>query len=684
MNKISQNIIKQPTLESPESETPAPTQKDVENIQQNIEKKLIVKDSLLEDPKEFMRKIEESLEDVDLNTVNETLLELERYSQTPNRKIEVYTDPELETFLCAEIDGEKIDNKGEITPDPQKKTHIIGVPFHFAAGGVSQRFLRGEIKHEQGHAIWSDYNLIKNLETLARQDKYDPKYLQELWNCIEDPRMERLQGGPLNNNTRQELFEKNRQWIIPNIAEGISEDPVPFSQLNFLIKLERIWALHKNDFGNTEKPWKQEELHPRVQEIYKKIEPFVIQITGDHIRPSLKINAEVETLIATKIWPECKKLLDEFPPEQDDKPKKPGEKGETGKSGEPGEPGKSGEPGESPEHLDPKNPKNWPEPYKSFFKKFMKQHQQKLQNKSDQTKKEYEASKEDKDKRDQRIHEQQKIRDGFEDPHLREVYNTLLKESRPAINRIKRIFKRYLPNVSDLDYTWGKRGTKYNERRRIRTAGTGNENPLGKKEIPTKPLMVLQINLDVSGSMYGDNSQRIHNALLSCISLSEASLDHNILLEILVNDDKNLNDDIKYIIKDFKEKYSGSVKSRLASLLDPKNFAGGNEDAKAIDIASSRIIKQVKQSRGMADGVAPLMIYISDSTTQSIETKKSSDKARKRVPFEGTAITNEADIPKQVQYHFGPDSVIPKNLNEFATAFEEILKRHMLHLRRRQ
>ena len=652
---------------------------ELQSIQKGIQTQLIIKDDVLEDPHEFMDKINKSLENIDWNIINDTLGELERYSQTPNRKIEIYTDPELDTFICAEIEAECINIEGEIVKDLHKKNYLIGIPFHFTAGGVSQRFLRGAIKHEQGHAIWSDYSMISHLANLARQEKYDPQHIINLWNCIEDPRMERLQGGPLNKNARQELFEKNRQYIIPNIATGLAIDSFPFEQLRFLIKLERVWALHKNDLGNTKKPWERSNLHPRVQEIYSIIEPDIQKITGDHLQPSLKINAEVEMLIATKIWPECKKLIDEFPQSQDSKNQKKGNP----KGGKPKE-GDSKKGQKPPEHLDPKNPENWPEPYKSFFQKFLKKHQQKLNNESDKAKKEYTLSQEDKEKRNKKIHQQQKTRDGFEDPFLREEYNKLLKESRPAINRIKKIFKRYLPNVSDLEYSWGNKGTKYSERRRIRLAGTGREKPLGKKEIPMNPLMVLQINLDVSGSMYGDNSERIHNALLACISLSEASLDHNIVLEILVNDCKNLSDDYKYIMKNFKEKYNGQVKSRLASLLDPKHFAGGNEDAKAIDIAASRMVKQVKKSRGMADGVAPLMVYISDSTTQSIETKKSTDAARKRVPFEGTAITNEADIPKQVKYHFGPDSVIPKNLSEFATAFEEILKKHMLHLRRRQ
>ena len=63
-----------------------------------------------------------------------TLSYLERYSRNPYRKVEVYTNPELNTFCCAEIPSQIVNLEGNIVDDPQKKQYLIGVPFVFVAG----------------------------------------------------------------------------------------------------------------------------------------------------------------------------------------------------------------------------------------------------------------------------------------------------------------------------------------------------------------------------------------------------------------------------------------------------------------------------------------------------------------------------------------------------------------------
>jgi hypothetical protein len=620
----------------------------------------------------FMRELLENTKETTPEEINELLMKLERHSQIPDRKVEIYTDPELETFCCGQVPSQIVNLKGEIVKDPnrKRKQYLIGAPFYFVAGKAPMNFLRGEINHELGHAKRTDFSRFKRFEKLAKSEGYDPKEILDLDNCIEDPRMERLVGGPLNENKRKQLFEKNSKMIIPSIIKGITEGKMsPTDQFKFILKLESLWNLHKQDLGDIEKPWSLNDLHPRAREEYEKIKPILEKITGDSVKPAMKVNPEVEKLIVEHIWPAYKKLIDEFP----DKKNQEEQNKQKGKRGQPSE-------GSLPEdnpNLDPNDRKSWPPEIQKIFQRMVKQHRKKLQEESKRVKQVTEQQEARKKARDQQRHELLKMRDGFEDPMLREKYDTLKMEVAPVIQRLKKIFQRYLPKIDEPQYEYGRRGIRFDTKRYIRKIGTGHEKPLGRRMTPEKNAMVLQILVDVSGSMY--DGRRINNAVKACLAISEATQDYNIAIEILANDDHNISDNERYLIKDFASSYNGKAKSNLVTMLD--QFGGENEDGKAIRVALPRLRRKVQRIKSQVDRISSLMIFISDSTTERLDTKKAAEEARQFTPFEGIAITPEREISQKVKYHFGPHSVIPKSVEDFPIAMQEILQRHLSRLR---
>jgi len=654
-------------------------------MQENIPK------SIEENHKKFMADIEARMQNPNPEEMQNLLTELERYSQLPDRRIEVYTDPELPTFCCAQVASKKVNAQGDVVDDPVRKTYLIGVPFQYIAGRADLSFLRGEILHEQGHAVWTDFSRWNRFKTLANSQGYNPQELTELDNCIEDPRMERLVGGPTRESQRLQLLAKNEKLIIPYIAEGIrgvegKEKMSPTEQFKLILKIERLWALHQKDLEGVEKPWSLDDLHPRVREEYEKIVPLLAKITGDSVRPAMKVNLEVEEIIVNNIWPSLRKLIDEFP----DKVNK-NEQGKQGKEGKDRkEGGKKGESSNNPpppesQNLNPSDPSSWTPELQKILQKMIEKHEKRLDGEAEQVKKNAEKKSEEHKKIEQKLHELQKIRDGFESPELREKYNEIKKEVSGPINQLRRIFDRLLPIIDEPQYEWGKRGIRFSVKNFVRSFGTGSENPMGKRKTPEKNALVLQILLDVSGSMYGQRS-RIENAIKACVALGEAAQKHNINLEILANDDGNYTDDYKYVVKDFTDGFDASVKSRIIGVLENKEgkFGGNNKDANAIDVAIPRLKKMVQKKRVEADRTGSLVIFISDSSTSSIDTKLSADKARLQTPFEGTAITPEKDIAENVKNHFGSDSVIPRSIEDFPAAIQKILERHMTSLKSRQ
>lgn len=604
----------------------------------------------------------------------DTLTELERYSQSPDRTIEVYTDPRLDTWCCAEVPAKRITPEGEIVDESGKKTYLIGVPLRYLAGRASNEFMLGEICHEQGHALYSDFGRMTRLRVLAHNEGYDPKEILATDNCCEDPRQERVYGGPTHPVQRKLLFEKNASCIVPNIAMGLPTMSPP-DQFRFLLKLEGLWAVYSKDFeeiGVTEKPWKLENLSPDVVEEYQKVAPVLSEITGDHQRPAIKISAKVEQMMVNDIWPAQKRLIDKYPA-------RPGE-GKKG-GGKCGQPSPGGEPGEDA-HFNPADPSTWPEHLKPILQKFMRLHQQRLEKKAESAKNEAERKKIADEQREKALHAIQKSRDGFEDPKMRALYDARKNRLRPQILHMKRVYQSQLPEITEPEKQYGRRGKNFSVTRLIRRFGTGHEQPLGKNVDVEKVGLVLQIEVDVSGSM--KKGERIQNAVDALIITGEAAEDRPIAFEILAHDDKNFtteNVGWSYVIKAFDEPWDGKVKTRVIAMLTA--FGGENQDAAAIRAGLPRIKRQIKKMRAEADRTGALIIYISDSETKEEDTRKAAEESRRVVPLEGTAITSEPEIAAQVKFHFGPDSLIPPNVQAFPTTFQKILQRHLVHLRSR-
>ncbi len=103
----------------------------------------------LGDPDAFRQEMETRAETARPEQTEALLLEMERYATTTDRNVEIYTDPDLDTFCCAEVPAKRVTQKGEVVDDPARKTYLIGVPFVYAAGQAPRSFLRGEILHER-------------------------------------------------------------------------------------------------------------------------------------------------------------------------------------------------------------------------------------------------------------------------------------------------------------------------------------------------------------------------------------------------------------------------------------------------------------------------------------------------------------------------------------------------------
>ncbi|MDD5103643.1 MAG: hypothetical protein PHX93_04545 [Candidatus Peribacteraceae bacterium] len=638
---------------------------------------------VLEDPDAFLAALKKKIDaGVDPTEAAQVLRDIERTVQTAERRVEIYTDPELDTFCCTQVPSKRVTETGEIADDPQRKTYLIGIPFVYVGGNAPREFMRGEVSHECGHAHFTDFARQKRLGILAAQEGIPQDALLTLDNCVEDPRMERLVGGPLRPNERHTLFEKNRLLIIPKIAKslrGLSTNPA--QQFCMLLKVERLWALHAQELQGIEKPWSPEELHPNVREEYAQVEPVLASITGDASLPPMKVNAEVEQLLVQHLVPALKRLL-QIAPWQNPQGSGKGQEQGTGEGGE-----NSELPDPEANSLDPNDTSNWPEKLKSFLRKMTEEHRQRLEKESQERKEQAKQLEQQRQESNQLRHELLRRRDNFEDPDLREQYQTLARELQPVINRMNRVFDQFLPTIVEPQYEYGRKGFRFSVRRFVRSFGTGKEQPMQQRRIPEKPALVLQILIDVSGSMYYENKERIRNAVKATIAACEAAKGRHIQIEILASDDSNVNDPdrekaAKYLIKDFSEAFDGKVKSRIITMLTAFEERG-NEDAQAIQAAVPRVSRTLRKARADADRVGSLMVFISDATTQRESTRLAAEEARRTSPLEGTAITPEPDIAGKVRYHFGPNSMVPRSVEEFPETFQEILKRHIMHLKAR-
>jgi len=796
-----------------------------------------IKPTVLGDAEAFLRALQKSAEHSSVEDISATLQSVEAIAKHPDRTIECYTDPTLETFCCAQVPARRVDEEGNIVDDLSKKQYLIGIPFLYVAGKAPDSFLQGEIDHEVGHALYTDWTLMTEFRERAEREGYDPQEALELNNCVEDARMERVAGGPIRPGVQADLFEKNRTLIIPSIAKNIAAMTPP-EQFRFLLKLEGLWRVYSEQLAGVEKPWSLQSLHPDVQEAFAQVESSLERITGDAHTPALKLSREYRRLFVESIWPAYKKLIDTFPdktsqantdadtqePSQkspssdggrgENQSSKSGEQGnehqrsgtedggdagrgqennegaqsavseknegdmegdggqpggeeganqngnqsgeqqsasgqkqgtggdsregseqvssqENGQSGEnstrgdqngssgegaSGNGAESGERGQSPrngaegsiqsttkegaesnahtplkrgarsrrkEEVDPESddfnpgdPSTWPPQLQKFFQYMLSQHQARLERQAANAKAEHERRNNVFATYQQAEHETLKRRDGFEDPHAREKYRELSADAQPTMRAIARIFRRFFPKSEDPEEEWGRRGKRFDVQRLARAYGTGKERPIGKREHPQETKFLLQIIVDVSGSMYSDGPEsRIKNAVEGCIALSEAAQKTNVDVEILASDEGNVTTDRRYLIKGFDEKFFGPVKERIVGMLT--GFGGDNEDAASIRAAVERLKKAALRAKSDADRVGTLIIFITDSTTTSESTRAAVADARAITPLEGLAITDEPEVADCVRNHFGPESVIPKTIAELPKAIQTIVERNV-------
>ena len=249
-------------------------------------------------------------------------------------------------------------------------------------------------------------------------------------------------------------------------------------------------------------------------------------------------------------------------------------------------------------------------------------------------------------------------------------------ELRPEILQVQRLLKKYLPTVADPEWEYSVRGKNFSTAAYVSRYGSGYEKPMLRKGDLEQKGLLLEIMLDISGSMSGD---RIINAVKACLVVLEASKEVNIDIEILASDHQTFLDKPEYIIKALGEKYDGQVKQRLIGLIN--QCLGNNNDAAAIWAALPRIEIGMRRMRNQMDRSTGLSVFISDSTSQSQNTRQAAENMRKKIPFEGMVISNDPEIAKMVRSHFGENSVVPTDVKVFPRAFQTILERYIRNLR---
>jgi hypothetical protein len=205
---------------------------------------------------------------------------------------------------------------------------------------------------------------------------------------------------------------------------------------------------------------------------------------------------------------------------------------------------------------------------------------------------------------------------------------------------------------------------------------------MGKNKVEVETVFLLQIIVDVSGSMYNkinnrfDARSRIGNAIKGCIAVAEGLKDKAVKIEILASDGSNVDEDPQYLIKAFNDPLNGKTKENIISMAS--RFGGGNSDDESIAAAIPRITKEERRSKLEADKVKKLTIFISDSTTQDPSTREKVDEMRNnKAKIEGLAITDEPEVAKCVRKNFGENSLVPKNITEFPSALVSIVKKYI-------
>jgi hypothetical protein len=245
-----------------------------------------------------------------------------------------------------------------------------------------------------------------------------------------------------------------------------------------------------------------------------------------------------------------------------------------------------------------------------------------------------------------------------------------------------RLFEKYFPKIAFPKDVYGVRGKKYIAREHLKRYGTGMEKPLATPNIPEKSGLVLQLIVDVSGSMM---SGRIDEVIKTVIGILEAARDYPIYIEVLASDDKHGGIDERYILKAFDEDFSGvsggRVKERLVMAMT--QFGGDNNDADSLKWAVPRIVKRKKQLKSEYERLAALTIFLSDASMDGQQDPAVVNELRRKVPILGGCIEPDPGIKSAVQAAYGPigdGSFCPDSLADFPRELEKILRKKIRNL----
>jgi len=576
-----------------------------------------------------------------------------------SHEVEVAVDPTAHTWSCVRIPRKQVLHDGSVV-DTNYFHYIIVMPYEHLAI-EDEDFILGELRHEFGHALYTDWRLWESLGKQVESEGYPKQGISSLINCLEDPRMEHVSVFPkhLEGYIQQWFWNKNKQLILPNIGGHMAEDH-PASQFDFLIKLYSLWQIHaKNADEENILPWDDiKSLHPRVQELWERVRPEVERIVGigGFSRPEMR-SSEIKKTIEQVIWPAKKALIDEFgaPPENPNP-----------------EPGHGDGPPGDPDNID-----NLPPEVQKFINQKIEQYKKKIEGeKQAQIERNKEAEKANQEIAKKKQKRQEK-EDGIRNPESRKKYNELKKEGGVVEQRMGRIFEKYFPKIAYPKDTYGRKGKKYSAREHLRRYGTGLEKPMATPNVPEKAGFILQLIIDVSGSMYHG---RIDEVVKTVIGILEASKDYPIYIEVLASDDKNGGIDERYILKSFDEEFSGAsggrVKEKLVGAL--KEFGGDNKDAESLKWAIPRIERKKKELVSQYDKIAALTIFLSDAEMEGQQDPNVVNELRRKVPILGGCIENNPAIKNAVQKAYGPigeGSFCPDSLHEFPNEIEKILRK---------
>lgn len=587
-----------------------------------------------------------------------------------SHEVEVAVDPSIHTWACARVPKKQVRSSGDVV-ETNYFHYIIVLPYEHLAI-EDEAFVLGELRHELGHALYTDWQMNGRLSELAQTQGYPAENMGSLLNCLEDPRMERVSTMPARSNgyVKDWFWAKNKTFILPNIGNAISEQH-PVSQFDFLIKLYSLWQNHaQNAEAENIEPWDGiNNLHPKVQELWGEIKDELEKIVGvgAYSKPESRAYA-IERSIRDIFWPAKKKLIDEFgqAPGEDQKSSEG-----SGENDQPGNP-------DDIENLSPEVQKLINGTIEQYKKAIEQQQQQQIEH----NKKAEEENQLIKKKQ----HERQQKTDGIRSPEARKQYVQLKKDSVVVEKHMRRLFEKYFPKIAFPRDTHGRRGKKYNMREHLKRYGTGLEKPMATPNTPEKSGFILQLIVDISGSMSG---KRIEEAVKTTIGVLEAAQEYPIYIEILASDDKNCDSDgidrDKYVLKAFNEDFGGAsggrIKERLVATLS--HCGSGNDDVASIRAAIPRIERQKKRLAADYEKLAVLTIFLSDAEIAGQQDPQVVNELRRKVPILGGCIEPDASIKAAVEAAYGPigeGSFCPDSLAGFPQTFEKILRKKIRNL----